>query len=158
MKVILWLGVTTTWGAVLKGHSIRKVGNCCTRPYCRTEHLDSSAAAGIHCYPLILLSQRLSSTQLRVFSNLPPSPFLLVSFLLSLPSLFSYQPQCTAHRDCALFLTIQNSWSVTILLLASEHNLCFPPSPVTPFLSGWMISSSFCFFSIPYATVFNPSS
>ena len=27
MKIILWLGVTTTWGTVSKGHDIRKVGN-----------------------------------------------------------------------------------------------------------------------------------
>jgi hypothetical protein len=31
MNIILWLGVTTTWGTVLKGHSIRKVENHCLR-------------------------------------------------------------------------------------------------------------------------------
>lgn len=27
MRISLWLGITTTWGPVLKGHSIGKVAN-----------------------------------------------------------------------------------------------------------------------------------
>jgi hypothetical protein len=32
MKIILGLQVTTTWGTVLKGHSVRKVENQCSKP------------------------------------------------------------------------------------------------------------------------------
>lgn len=35
--LILWLGVTTMWGAELKGHSIGKVESHCSRPIFRTK-------------------------------------------------------------------------------------------------------------------------
>jgi hypothetical protein len=31
MSILLWLAVTTTCGTILKGHSIRKVENHCSR-------------------------------------------------------------------------------------------------------------------------------
>jgi hypothetical protein len=31
MKITLWLGMTTTYGAELKGHSVRKIENHCSR-------------------------------------------------------------------------------------------------------------------------------
>ena len=53
-EILLWLGVTTTWGTVLKGHSIRKVEKHCSRGYFYFKPLQKGGVACVLSYFTIL--------------------------------------------------------------------------------------------------------
>ena len=54
-EILLWLGVPTTWGTVLKGHSIRKVEkHCCSRGYFYFKPLQKGGVACVLSYFTIL--------------------------------------------------------------------------------------------------------
>ena len=54
-EILLWLGVTTAWGTVLKGHSIRMVEkHCCSRGYFYFKPLQKGGVACVLSYFTIL--------------------------------------------------------------------------------------------------------
>ena len=53
-EILLWLGVPTTWGTVLKGHSIRMVEKHCSRGYFYFKPLQKGGVACVLSYFTIL--------------------------------------------------------------------------------------------------------
>ena len=49
-EILLWLGVPTTWGTVLKGHSIRMVEKHCSRGYFYFKPLQKGGVACVLSY------------------------------------------------------------------------------------------------------------